>query len=311
MKKIAILLAAYNGEKYIREQLESLRKQTMQDFVCYIHDDGSKDCTKEIIKEYQSVCPEHFVIIEGKATGSSKANFMFLMQSVIDRYDYYMFCDQDDIWLPNKVETMYQRIVREDRNTPCVAYSDMKVVNESMDVIADSFTSFCNISVSEASFPNTMLRGYGAGCTMIVNNALAKLALVSDTSNLLMHDWWMMLIASLVGKIYYVNQPLVLYRQHSQNVMGAKKRNRLIHFWEIVTRVFTLQQYKVTRKGLYECIGQVAALEQIPYMCEHYEELINGAVNISNMSKINRCRYILKFGIYQNSYSKFWSCICI
>ncbi len=311
MRNIAILLATLNGGKYIKAQLESLKQQTMQNFVCYIHDDGSCDNTMELVRQFQQENPEQFVIVEGAPTGHAKSNFMYLLGHVLGQYEYYMFCDQDDVWLPDKIEVVYNRILREEGHEPCLVFSDMKVVNEQLQEIAPSFSEFSHICVEDAVFPNTMLRGYGAGCTMILNEALAKLSYVPDTSKLLMHDWWIVLIASLSGKIYYEDRPLSLYRQHQENVMGAQKRSEWIHFTEIVKRVVTLQQYKVTRKGLYESIYQVAALKQVPGLYEQHKELIDGANRINKMSKLERCRYILKYGIYQNSYSRYWSCVCI
>lgn len=311
MKKIAVLLAAYNGENYIREQLESLHNQTFQDFVCYIHDDGSRDGTMDILKEYENMYPEQFVIMDGTATGSSKANFMFMLDKVIGQYGYYMFCDQDDVWIPEKIEMLYSRILQEPEEVPCVVYSDMKVVDESLHMIADSFADYTHIIPEEAVFPNTALRGYAAGCSMLFNVSLARLIVVKDTTKLLMHDWWVMLVASLMGKICYIEQPLVLYRQHSNNIMGAKKRTKYTVWGERLIRLLTFRQFQITRMGLYDYIYQIGELSHIPEVYEKHYDLVNGAVYIHKMSKKKRCEYILKYGIYQNSYSKYWSCVCV
>ena len=106
---LAILLATYNGEKFLPEQMDSLFSQTYADFVIYAHDDGSTDQTVGILRQYEKKYPEKLVILEYEPQGGAKNNFYSLMQRI--DADYYMFCDQDDVWHPEKIEKTLKKIL--------------------------------------------------------------------------------------------------------------------------------------------------------------------------------------------------------
>ena len=108
MQLVAILLATYNGEKYIEEFLISLQGQTFQNYICYIHDDGSKDRTRRIAEEFEKRDPGHFQILEGPSQGGAKENFLWMLGQI--EAEYYMFADQDDVWLPEKIEKSVRTI---------------------------------------------------------------------------------------------------------------------------------------------------------------------------------------------------------
>ena len=125
--KIAILLATYNGEKYIQEQLDSLLDQSYQDFKIYIHDDDSKDMTVDILMKYKKMFPKKIKILEGKSTGSPKNNFLYLLGNV--DAEYYMFCDQDDFWKKDKVQKTYDKMIENEeknKSKPILVFSDFR-----------------------------------------------------------------------------------------------------------------------------------------------------------------------------------------
>ena len=137
---LAILLATYNGEKFLAEQLDSLFSQTYSDFIIYAHDDGSTDQTVGILHQYQNKYPEKLIILDYEPTGGAKNNFYSLMQRV--DADYYMFCDQDDIWLPFKVDVSLKKIQGMELTyicMPCLVFSDLRVVDHQLNTISDSF----------------------------------------------------------------------------------------------------------------------------------------------------------------------------
>ena len=103
---IAVLMATYNGETYLEAQIESLLKQTYRDFIVYAHDDGSKDKTMQVLEKYVEQYPDKFRLLRYAALKSAKKNFFSLLKKV--EADYYMFCDQDDIWLPEKIENSFR-----------------------------------------------------------------------------------------------------------------------------------------------------------------------------------------------------------
>lgn len=227
---IAVLLATYNGEKYIKEMLDSLEAQSYGDFICYVHDDGSKDGTIEIIKEWikKTNNSSKYKIMRQPIQGSAKDNFMLMLNKV--NADYYMFADQDDVWLPQKIELTIKRMegVMLDKNIPTCVFSDMRVVDENLNTIADSFIRHIGRNPKVLKYQRIMIDNPAAGCTMMINKALRDIAIkLSDTSLIEMHDGYMASLASAGGIISCIDEPLVLYRQHSSNVMGASKGNRI------------------------------------------------------------------------------------
>ena len=143
---IAVLLATYNGEKYLKEQIDSILEQmdrVPDKCALYVHDDGSTDGTCEILKEYASQYPDCVKLLEGPPQGGSTKNFMYMLSEV--EADYYMFSDQDDVWLPEKIEREYEEIKKLE-GSPALVFSDMKVVDEDLKVIDESFYSYSNLN---------------------------------------------------------------------------------------------------------------------------------------------------------------------
>ena len=222
---VAILLASYNGGKYIDQQLQSIKNQTYRDFKCYIRDDGSNDNTVGIIQSYVKKDPAHFVLITtpGKEHGS-KYNFFELIQyyKQFCNEEYIMFSDQDDIWSVEKVEKEVDQIIK--CNKPALVFCNQEVVDENLGHIPSSIHGKMK---DYYKFPNSLTyRNVAAGCTMCVNRELLSKAFSDITpEQFVMHDWWLMLVAAYLGKIIYIDKPLMKYRQHGNNVLGADNNN--------------------------------------------------------------------------------------
>ena len=220
--KIAILLATYNGEKYIREQLDSIFAQTYKDWIIYIHDDGSKDKTMDIINEYVKKYPEQVVIVDGPSTGGARNNFFYLMSKVDS--EYYMCCDQDDVWLPEKIEKTFKLMneIENDRDIPCLTYTDLTVVDGDLNVIAKQMSRYQNLECRNTSLSKMLMQNVVTGCTMMMNKVLRDLSIrYTNVDNIIMHDWWVAIIAEQFGKTAYLDEPMILYRQHGNNSVGA------------------------------------------------------------------------------------------
>lgn len=221
---ISILLATYNGASYIEEMLDSLYNQTFKDFCCYIHDDGSSDETVSIIKDWIALKgreDNRFEILEGPATGSSKANFMWMLAQV--ESDYYMFADQDDVWLPTKVADTFEAFDSIETDEARAAFCDMYVTDRDLNVTSDSFISHIGREPSDLRYQRIMIDNPAAGCTMLINKRLRDIAIrLEDLDLIKVHDGYILALASLVGEVVYLDEPLVLYRQHGNNEMGAE-----------------------------------------------------------------------------------------
>lgn len=222
-KKIAILLATYNGANHIAEQLNSLLAQTHQGWELYIHDDGSKDGTVEIVKEYAAK-HDRIHLLDYPGQGGAKNNFFSLLYNV--DADVYLFCDQDDVWLPNKVEVYVARLLEEEKihpDTPIIVHSDLYVTDINLNVIDESFLAFSGIHPQFINtFAESAATGFVTGCAMCFNKRAKEVTQVPyDKAE--MHDAWITLcVMRGGGVISFIPQPLIYYRQHFDNTVGAR-----------------------------------------------------------------------------------------
>lgn len=221
---VAILMATYNGETYMKEQLDSLFTQTYQDFKLYVSDDASTDATYSILQSYQKKYPEKVFLYRNNTDHhGAKHNFMGLM--LRHKAQYVMLCDQDDVWKPRKIEMtmqkMYQLEEEYGESTPILVHTDLEVVDQSLQTVSTSFKKAMGANYSRTHLRQIVIQNIVTGCTALYNYALAKL-LVSDPPYMIMHDWWLVLVASAFGMIDHIDEQTILYRQHGNNVIGAK-----------------------------------------------------------------------------------------
>ena len=232
--KIAVLLSTCNGEKFLAEQIDSLLAQSHKNFILIVRDDGSHDRTVSILESYAL---DHSVQIrllprDGQKLGAS-GGFAFLVDYVIKNKEslgltssYMMFCDQDDTWFPEKIEKLLAAMLAteadNDSALPIIVHSDLEVVSEQNTIIAKSFVNYQGLEIKRNSFPNLVISNLVTGCTALINQSLAEKALPIP-EGAIMHDWWLALVATAFGKSVYLNIPLVHYRQHGNNAIGAKE----------------------------------------------------------------------------------------
>jgi glycosyltransferase involved in cell wall biosynthesis len=222
--EIAILMATYNGEKYLGEQIDSILAQTYHDWHLYIHDDGSKDGTLSIIQEYVLNHPDKITLFDYPSQGGACKNFLSLLERV--EAPYYMFCDQDDVWLPEKIEKKYAKIrelEKENHHTPIVVYSDLIVTDSNLNTISPSLWNIAGIYPEFVkSFDEMAANTLMSGCAMLFNHD-AKITVPPIKENITMHDAWIACcVAKQNGILYPIKQPTIFYRQHSANALGAQ-----------------------------------------------------------------------------------------
>lgn len=228
-KSVAILLATYNGEKYLREQIASLMVQTYHEWHLYVHDDGSSDGTLAILQETANEHPSRVTILDYRAQGGSCRNFMSLLQRV--EASYYMFCDQDDVWHPEKIELTLGTMLDAERNCPphpVVVHTDLRVVNQSLEVVHSSFFEYSDIHPDDFStYDDYAYQNIVTGCTMMLNAPAKASALSRPFTYATMHDTWIVLRAIADGgKRRVVKEQLIDYRQHGDNALGAVDGHR-------------------------------------------------------------------------------------
>lgn len=233
--KTAIMIAVRDGESYLEEQLDSLLGQTCAEWVAYIHDDGSSDGTEAILDRYAAQNPEHFVLLDGAPTGSAKANYFYLFGQV--EAPLYMCCDQDDVWLPDKIERTLREMAAAEQtaDVPCLVYTDLRVVDESLREVSGSMNRYQKLSCEDTRVGHVLVQNVVTGCTMMINRRLRDMVLcLKDTDRIVMHDWWAALIAAQFGVLRYLDEPTILYRQHGENDTGAKDISLLWYLKEVL-----------------------------------------------------------------------------
>ena len=304
MDKYVILLATYNGEKYVKEMLDSLERQTRDDFVCYIHDDGSTDGTLDIVKEWVKG-KKKYKLLDFDSAGGAKNNFFAMLREV--DASYYMFADQDDVWVENKVETLIDRMetVEKDRqNTSVAVYSDMYVVDDELNVISDSFIKFIGRNIYRNKLSQLLIDNPAAGCTMIINRALRDRALeYNDAEEIPMHDQWIMCVAVATGIVEPIDEPLIYYRQHASNVMGAEaesgKDKVIRNAKDIITgefarnkRRFHLKEVKLAKQLMY-----------VSGISTDTRQFLMDLVLVNNKGKLERMSFYKRNGMDREKHS--------
>lgn len=222
--EVDILISTYNGGAYLAELLSSLLAQSFTDWRLVARDDGSSDDTVEILKGFAKAHPERVLIIKDtkKRLGPCQS-FAHLLEK--SKAEYSMFCDQDDVWLPEKIEVTLKAmkgLEERYKGFPLLVHTDMKVVDKGLKIIAKSFWRFQHLAPAMKRFNNLLVFNNVTGCTMMINAKLREMALPLPRPAIL-HDWWLAIVASAFGRIEYVKTPTVLYRQHGANETGAVK----------------------------------------------------------------------------------------
>lgn len=222
--KVQALLATCNGERFLREQIDSILAQTLPGVTILARDDGSSDATPQILNDYAQRFPDRFCILPTLVpAGSPKGNFLALLKA--SNAPYVAFADQDDVWLPQKLELEMQAMQalqqRFGASTPLLVFSDLTVVDESLTPQAPSFWRHRHIDPRNIGrLGRLLMENVVTGCTALLNAPLARIAR-SMPESAVMHDWWIALLAATLGHSTAVPQQLVLYRQHEANVIGA------------------------------------------------------------------------------------------
>lgn len=232
-KKVDILLATYNGEKYVGEQIESILNQSYKNIRIIISDDCSKDNTPKILEEYQKKDDRIKVFIQPENLGVVK-NIEFLLNQV--ESPLYMLADQDDVWLTEKVEKSVEKIQKENAD---LVFGDLEVVDQNLNTIYQSFGDFMLLNKKIEKYINSYKVNYlyncVTGCTLISKKELLNYILPLPTnSKFLIHDHWIGLMAGIYGKISYMPEKYIKYRQHGNNQVGT---NKLSHGFTKVEQV--------------------------------------------------------------------------
>lgn len=221
---VAILLAAYNAEKYLSEQIDSVLRQSMQNFTLYIRNDGSSDGTQEIIESYINRYPNKIIQIDKYGGNLGCRDNFFRLLSVVQS-KYYMFCDADDVWFDDKVKILYEDIKDVERRhptrTPILCFADTTVCDSDLNIIAPSYWNVMKLNPEKMLSFNYMAICCTAGGSSSVFNQYVKDLVIPLEDNNLMYDYWIALNVSKHGILHPIRKPVKFYRQHDCNVCGV------------------------------------------------------------------------------------------
>lgn len=299
MYRIAVLLSAYNGEKYIEEQIQSIFQQKDCEVALYVRDDGSKDRTLEILEKLKETY--NISIIKGNNIGW-KASFFELLHLVPDKFEYYAFSDQDDVWKKEKLKRAIEMI--KDNIQPSLYCSAQIFVDENLNYLSDDIHSHPNNS--REAMTNLSSRG----CSEVFNRELLKLLQKEKVSINFSHDRWVARLAIYVGKIVLDDESYILYRQHQNNSSGSNykpsllcKINNLLsnyrkhdfYYWyalELLTKysMFLKKEDKMWLETLVKAKTDIKSKFTLLTSKDFVSETMKGTIVL---------KFIMLFGLYQ------------
>ncbi len=219
---IDILLATYNSERFLKNQINSILVQDFSDFRLLIRDGGSTDSTIELVKEYAR--KDSRISFIGSSRASAKENFAALLEAADG--DLVMFSDHDDCWMPNKISMTLEAYRNAERNnppgTPLLIFTDLQVVDSDWQCIHSSMMKYQHLNPERTALHQLLLQNVATGNTMLFNRALLS-RILHVPKEIVMHDAWVALAASAFGKIVFLDKATIYYRQHQSNVFGASQ----------------------------------------------------------------------------------------
>lgn len=288
--KVNILMSTYYGQQFLAEQIRSIQEQSYTDWTLFIRDDGSSDNTKEILKDFEHQDSRIHLIDSDKSDNLGVIKSFHKLVNH-DRADYYFFSDQDDVWLPNKLELSLKEAQNYLADLPLMVYMDLKVVNQDLEIMTESMVKsqshHANTELVQELTENTVTGGVA-----MINHALAEMW--QETDDILMHDWYLALLASAFGNLVFIDQPGELYRQHSDNVLGARTLSKRFKKW-IRPHILFAVYWDLIKNSQ----KQARHLLQMP-LSQSNRELIEAFVTIMDKSMLERFRILRKYGLRKN-----------
>ncbi|MCC9696865.1 glycosyltransferase family 2 protein, partial [Streptococcus agalactiae] len=286
----------YNGEKFLAQQIESIQKQTFKEWNLLIRDDGSSDKTCDIIRNFTAKDSRIRFINENEHhnLGVIKSFFTLVNYEVAD---FYFFSDQDDVWLPEKLSVSLEAAKHKASDVPLLVYTDLKVVNQELNILQDSMIRAQSHHANTTLLPE-LTENTVTGGTMMINHALAEKWFTPN--DILMHDWFLALLAASLGEIIYLDLPTQLYRQHDNNVLGARtmdKRFKILREGpkSIFTRYWKLIHDSQKQASLIvDKYGDIMTVTDL--------ELIKCFIKIDKQPFMTRLRWLWKYGYSKNQF---------
>lgn len=288
---VAVLLCTYNGERFLREQLDSIGRQTHSDWVVAVSDDGSTDSTLKILQEYREKWGEKKLRVFSGPRKGFAANFISLTCELDVQCDFYAWADQDDIWCDQKLTIALDQLTLISQGVPALYCGRTELINEDAHSIGLS-----PLFSRPATFRNALVQSIGGGNTMVFNQAACQL--IRDAGkdlNLVSHDWWAYLaVAGANGHILYDPNPTILYRQHDDNIIGSNSS-----FSSRINRL------RMVFEGRFRSWNEtnIHALESIDYrLSEENRSILNNFRKARSHRGVRRFLFLRRSGVYRQTF---------
>lgn len=294
------MLSTYNGERYLTELLDSLMTQSGISLDLLIRDDHSTDSTMDILRRYQKKY-SNIVVYQGENLGVQKSFFDLIKYAHSHNlfYNYYAFCDQDDVWKPNKLHraiTQMELMNEMKEEIPLLYCSITQMVNEQLSPIS----KWPPIPAKPLTLHHALVENIAVGCTCVINKPSFVYLIENypkEISNIIMHDWWIYLCISAIGRVCFDTEPTILYRQHNMNILGGGPHSLHMRLILKIYRFIKKKNYYIRRKQAYEF-----------YRCcylsldEDQKTTIRKFIQVLEYNFFRRLIFVIHFPFYRQSF---------
>lgn len=270
--KVAVLLATYNGAKYLPDFLDSLCQQSFKDFRVYVRDDGSTDETAGIIQSYRSKL--NLRLLQSNERLGPAKGFLQIMREADARHDCYLLADQDDFWYEDKIQRAFLALMNQKDKTTLYC-SRLEYVDESLRHIGFSRPP------RFLSFENALVENVATGCTVAISQRLCAEIVASEPFDVIMHDWWLYMYSTAFGEVIYDPNASIKYRQHGNNAIGAATS-----LWDDFHRRWV--RFRRREGGVHRLSRQSKAFKYCygaklrPEYCKIIDRLIRGTQSLTD-----------------------------
>ena len=288
---VDILMATYNGEAFVEEQVRSIINQTYSSWRLLVHDDGSTDQTLEILRRLAAEDARIVLIEDGIFHLGVARNFIHLV--ALATAPYCMFCDQDDIWLPNKVEKMLHAIEPLDQMLPQALYTNAYLWNPERGILSDKNTLTYPTTIRQTLFLNTGIQGAAA----IFNRKMCEV-MAQPLSYYAMHDHVLLLAGICFGQVHYLHESLMYYRQHEHNLTGnapGSIAKKILLMWQNRHVPLVSREHYEGLKAFYEHFQWKMSVDD--------KRLVQAFLSLPNQSFLARAYHIIlyKFQLFDST----------
>ncbi len=298
MSQVHIVLSTYNGEQFLSEQLDSILNGTHQNFTIEVSDDCSTDRTVSIVKQYIEKYPQKISLHVNEKNLGYTMNFLEGLKR--SQAPYVMFCDQDDIWMPEKIEhtlAHMNKIEKNHENEPVLVYSDAMMFDSKSGDEMGLFHKNSHLSTEKVDISHLLIENKCIGCTVMLNQRVRDY-LVQLPEGIRVHDWWLALICSSFGQIGYLDEPTLYYRQHSKNMIGGTS---FVQY--LIGRIRSL---KDQRETVCQCCCQGKAFYELfsDQLTKEQENVFQAFISLFDVNWLARRIRCIRYGFWKSGVSR-------